>query len=810
MHDNTNVLKTTVISLCMAGVLAMPGAATGAALDDSPMIPVLSWQKRSDWIDVKVPPVPPPTVDTLADGTALLAVKGDGIADDTAALQVLLDKVEKGTTLFLPPGKYRITKTLELGCKVAADGSTERPRKEMRAVQIIGCGRLTEIIWDGAEGGTMLASFGMPLSRYVGVMWNGGGKAAVGIDHIPWFTFESEVTHQHEAFTGFKVAGIRVGAKHKGKWNGKIESAEILYDNCLFERCETGVELLAFNDYDNTITGCEFRKCGTGVRASHANAYVRNCHFEASRVCDLDLASEPGSSVRRCTSVGSNRFLQWGGVVSSITVQDCWIQDFLGADRACAIFLNGGPAVVMDCVFEGSNTNGAKPVVAIGTGSLDQRVVLSGNITGQIQLFSKPAEQTGVYMIPGERLKNSIGSARQSFLKSEVRIPQKIFDVKRDFGAKGDGRTDDTVAIQKAIDAARLQADGAIAYLPAGQYVVTETLTIKGADYYVGGSGWASMLLWKGKPAGACVHVVDPQNVTIENLTVNHTDTGKANCEADILQTSSGKGSSVTYDRVSVWGLYMKEPLRQGLHFVKLGKSDRVLIKHATGNLRFIDSASATILANTSYEGGLVVEGKNTERAGFLGFLTRLGTVSNPALLVKDNHSIVLSDFYVENSDMNFRLEGNGCPLAGRVTIQGPVSYVDFKDKANPKTMFKFDDYRGEFTLCADQFYPTNEKAILRGTGNSPLSILFAANYFYGTRPDFQAGSNTKIQYLANAAWSGGADLPKWDTKQIADSPIVEVIPQLARAFDDLRKLGAVDLELNYPNLGERVERGVK
>src|SRR5690242_16008154 len=43
------------------------------------------------------------------------------------------------------------------------------------------------------------------------------------------------------------------------------------------------------------------------------------------------------------------------------------------------------------------------------------------------------------------------------------------FNVK-DFGAKGDGRTTDTAAIQKAIDAAH--AKGGVVWLPPGDYLV--------------------------------------------------------------------------------------------------------------------------------------------------------------------------------------------------------------------------------------------------------------------------------------------------------------------------------------------------
>jgi polygalacturonase len=39
----------------------------------------------------------------------------------------------------------------------------------------------------------------------------------------------------------------------------------------------------------------------------------------------------------------------------------------------------------------------------------------------------------------------------------------------RDFGAQGDGKTDDTAAIRKALDS--LPAEGGVVYFPAGHYL---------------------------------------------------------------------------------------------------------------------------------------------------------------------------------------------------------------------------------------------------------------------------------------------------------------------------------------------------
>lgn len=52
-------------------------------------------------------------------------------------------------------------------------------------------------------------------------------------------------------------------------------------------------------------------------------------------------------------------------------------------------------------------------------------------------------------------------------------------DVKRDFGARGDGIADDTNAWRKALEAIRHEnAKGAVLFVPAGVYRITDTLVI--------------------------------------------------------------------------------------------------------------------------------------------------------------------------------------------------------------------------------------------------------------------------------------------------------------------------------------------
>ncbi|NHW87931.1 hypothetical protein, partial [Escherichia coli] len=68
--------------------------------------------------------------------------------------------------------------------------------------------------------------------------------------------------------------------------------------------------------------------------------------------------------------------------------------------------------------------------------------------------------------------------------------------------------------------------------------------------------------------------------------------------------------------------MYQKKPLRKGLRFDNLSEKDVVVMPHVQGNLRFVNCGRATVLANCSYEGSVVVEGKDKARDGLIGFQT--------------------------------------------------------------------------------------------------------------------------------------------------------------------------------------------
>jgi hypothetical protein len=344
------------------GPAAKPGAAGPA-----PAIPELAWEERSDWVNVRkaVPPA-----------------GGDGVADDTPAIQAALDRLADGATVYFPPGTYRVTKTLQ------------SPPGRFLGVSLVGHGRATVLAWDGAAGGRMFwTADGLPYSRYVGLTWDGRGKAAVGFDHACRKVFETEVRHQHEWYRNFTEAGIRVGHQTS------VATAETHYENCLFEGCGRGVLLESFNVLDHTLDGCEFRDCKVGLFGGvGTNFYARDSHFERSAEADIVCRGEQGSSVRRCTSRGSGRFLAFASSVGPLTVQDCHVDAWAGPGEA--VTLGGAPVLLFDCTF--THPPAGRP--AVRTTRPAQRLIVSNNRADGTGPLVQPAAGGKVIEVPaGER-----------------------------------------------------------------------------------------------------------------------------------------------------------------------------------------------------------------------------------------------------------------------------------------------------------------------------------------------------------------------------------------------------------------------
>src|SRR5436190_15285204 len=113
-----------------------------------------------------------------------MGAKGDGITDDTTAIQSVLDRFSqhipgaqvRGATIYFPPGVYLISSPLfyygSPGTGIKLQGALGRTR---------GTGYGSTIRWKGSAGATMFIAIGVNNSQLDNIEFDLNGSARVGI-----------------------------------------------------------------------------------------------------------------------------------------------------------------------------------------------------------------------------------------------------------------------------------------------------------------------------------------------------------------------------------------------------------------------------------------------------------------------------------------------------------------------------------------------------------------------------------------------------------------------------------------------------
>ena len=199
----------------------------------------------------------------------------------------------------------------------------------------------------------------------------------------------------------------------------------------------------------------------------------------------------------------------------------------------------------------------------------------------------------------------------------------------KDFGAVGDGVTDDTVAIQAAIDS------GNRVYLPKGTYSVSSSLTLTFDSYLEGEVPEATILSYTGT-TGSCIEL-GRARTTIKNLYILNSNTSYVGVIGESAPTdatatgiiyNSGAGTDrVVLEQVIVRGFDVGLSLKKSVwvsanccHFESNNKS--ILLEVTTGaantdwfnNLVMFSNCKIKHTATLGFEGGgLGVSFTNTE-----------------------------------------------------------------------------------------------------------------------------------------------------------------------------------------------------
>jgi hypothetical protein len=414
-----------------------PGFADSAATFDGPF---------ASWLNVKT----------------VFGAKGDGITDDTAALQAALNSIAQSHyVLWIPSGNYLISSPLTI--------------RGVSNVTILGEDpRTTTISWIGSKGGRMLtldACNGMNIGR---LTLDGQSTSSANLV-LSWISSGYYPTRNliHDS----RIINTETGIQ--GGFVGETEIERVHFDH----NTQAGVSLGNYNALNWDIVDCLFTDNAIGVTNEYgAGSFtVTNSVFVRSTSADMSIGNTGSFSMRSNLSVDSRVFFQTGetGAAANIIIQGNTIYN-----PGSSPIETGTPGSLMslDNQFLDLDTNYNvlysfcyTPVNFVSIGNMYS---VTNPFGGNIGRYTSVDDDNGVF-----------DATLPWVVPTEVYIPplsnRQVFDVPS--GASGD-------VIQTAINMA-VSVSG-IVHLPAGNYGIDQTLQIPvNANIAILGDGAVSDLV---------------------------------------------------------------------------------------------------------------------------------------------------------------------------------------------------------------------------------------------------------------------------------------------------------------------------
>ena len=406
----------------LRSITPAPGFVESAATFDGPF---------ASWVNVKT----------------AFGAKGDGVTDDTIALQTALNSIAKSqAVLWIPHGTYVISSPLYLG-------GVSDPT-------ILGEDPLTTTIsWAGPQGGTMFTIDGCHGINIGRLTFDGRGASGTDLE-LTWtwgFGFYPTRNLIHDSRIINTGLGISTG------WVGETTVERVHFDH----NTQAGISLGSWNALNWNVIDSLFTDNAIGVTNAYGagNFNVTNSVFVRSTTADMEISNTGSFSLRSNLSVDSKMFFLTGetGAEANIIIQGNTIYN-----PASSPIETGTPGSLMllDNQFLGLNDSlnilfsfCYSPVNFVSVGNTYSVLNPFG---GHIGIVTSVDEATS----PDD-------SVLPWTVPTEVYIPplshRPVFDVIS--GNAGGG-----IAIQAAIDSA--VKVGGIVHLPIGNYDVQKTLEI--------------------------------------------------------------------------------------------------------------------------------------------------------------------------------------------------------------------------------------------------------------------------------------------------------------------------------------------
>lgn len=309
--------------------------------------------------------------------------KGDGITDDTTAIQAAVDHITSGMAgaarrVYLPAGTYLISQTIHLGrgeayVSVTLEGDgprfdADQPRQGGTAIKL----QHDAVPCLNVQGGRQVYIKGMTLvGKYRGA--DALGYGAPGDEDInTWKMNHPCIDH----------VGISVDSLY-----GKL-SSEVVVESVNIDRFYSAVSRLSFSNQNGEfirLAHCQITRCIYGLNIGHTqarNTSVSHTNFSQVHTCICGYRAGNGTANLH----GDYSNLHFGGVIqvieghagwtSSLTFRDCYAESIYrigswGSRGAGTVLTFDG------CVFYFRENTGAPPPAHHLAGT-DTKVVLRG------------------------------------------------------------------------------------------------------------------------------------------------------------------------------------------------------------------------------------------------------------------------------------------------------------------------------------------------------------------------------------------------------------------------------------------------
>lgn len=584
--------------------------------------------------------------------------KGDGVTDDTAALQRACNEVSEGAHsrfLYFPAGTYRVTQTLRLYTKQNANLFGEDPA-------------ITTLKWDGPDGNILLDCNGIYNSRISRLTFDGGNKASEAL-RIDWDMKRNYYTGNNE-YSDLILKDAAEGIT-AGKSDGACAESIVL--RCKFLNCwKKGYGIYNFNALNWWIWYSTFEDCGVGAgNAGGAGMFhVYHCLFRRSKVSDIALFHSGGFGIRDNFSVGSKMFLvakrneQWG---NKIAMQGNTIIDPID-DTAVHLEYPGTLTMLDNVIRSRPGANG--PVVQMG-GETDGELVALGNIFTVKNTYLAHGR---IFNQDDKVVAPDAISAKEPKLPGVLpKVQRAIFEVL----ANGDG-----AAIQRAIDAAIASGKPRpVVHIPSGDFLVSQPITVPaGKDVQIVGDGLnnGTNLRWNGAAGQPIIHLLGPSRAGISDL--------------QLIGMGKARGNCIAIDHADQPG---------GRVFIQ-----HIVTSKNTNAAVLLDGIDDTVMEMRGQNGGdieehVMVIGGAKGQAGVptTGGARVFGTNSG-MFAVKDGGRMLIRDLYCENKPEPCLL------LTGRATFT--LDCGDYKRTYKPTGPgVEIKDFTGKASFLAVSFIDT-------------------------------------------------------------------------------------------------------